>query len=488
MKTKLLCIDLAICSLWMLSALSGRNGWDEPFFVISVLGVLVRLVVSFSLYYQEKRSWLPLGIFALLTGLMVFGGDVSIGTIASYFFYLSGLENVSVIKDILAISLFLWIFVLPYLYMISLVGKLRRTELTWKELLGGILWHDRLTKTCSAILAVMFLAFLTGMSMAPHLCQTVCFTAVPITYWLLCHYHQVKSDFLWLLIVSMAVFWYGQQYAGAWRASLLFISFALVVYVCTRLRKNTQSCLLAISSVLYLGILLPSFSIGYNQYACISYARKGFYYLNPFKGILYITDSTGELFGLRDRYGLLVEPTYEHITNGKFSSSNWAYEYAMQKDGYSRYYDVLNNVFVKEPDIKADLQHSVRKVIEGYFAKLGSDYDDRGQIKVTDLKKGKVIADIRIGMYGLPSLFYNPERFISDDSVEVAAGEFFRNDSVVVYNDMLKKSMSYAVNALDSDSCSRYRIYVRLATEKVPSHYTLIDIARDVASLPELNQ
>ena len=160
----------------------------------------------------------------------------------------------------------------------------------------------------------------------------------------------------------------------------------------------------------------------------------------------------------------------------------------MQKDGYSRYYDVLNNVFVNEPDIKADLQHSVRKVIEGYFAKLGSDYDDRGQIMVTDLKKGKVIADIRIGMYGLPSLFYYPERFIADDSVEVAAGEFFRNDSVVVYNDMLKKSMSYAVNALDSDSCSRYRIYVRLATEKVPSHYTLIDIARDVASLSELNQ
>ena len=88
---------------------------------------------------------------------------------------------------------------------------------------------------------------------------------------------------------------------------MLLASFGLVTFVGTRLYKNTQNLLLTISSVLYLGVLLPSFAIGYNQYACINYARSGFYYLNPFKGILYITDSKGELYGLRDRYGLLIE-------------------------------------------------------------------------------------------------------------------------------------------------------------------------------------
>ena len=70
MKSTLLLLDLSICSLWMLSLLGGRDGWFYPAFAFSVLGVMMRFVASFSLYYQEKRSWLPLGIFAfLLVGL-----------------------------------------------------------------------------------------------------------------------------------------------------------------------------------------------------------------------------------------------------------------------------------------------------------------------------------------------------------------------------------------------------------------------------------
>ena len=486
MKKKLLFVDLAICSLWMLSALGGRDSWEQPVFALSVLGVMTRFVVSFSLYYQEKRSWLPLGIFALLTGSLVYSENISIGTIASYFFFLTGLEYNKVMKNALGMGLFLWVFIAPYVYVLFSLGKLRRTDLSWKKLLGGILWQDRLTKTCSAILAIMLLAFLTGMSMTPHLCQVMCFTAVPLTYWLLCHYHRIKSDYLWVLVISMAIFWYGQLLAGAWRASLLFVSFAFVAYVGTRLYKNTQSFLLSICAVLYLGILLPSFSIGYNQYACINYARSGFYYLNPFKGILYITDSTGELYGLRDRYGLLIEPKYEYIRSGIHSPYKWSYEYPMQREGYTRYYNVLNNEFVNEPAIKDDLQHSVRGILENHFATLGSDYDDRGQIKVTDLHNGNTIADVRVSMYGNPILNYYPERFIADDSVEVVSGQFFRNDSVEVYNDLLKRSMSFALNV--PNSTARYRIYVRLAADSVPSHYTLMDIAKEVAALPELNQ
>ena len=158
----------------------------------------------------------------------------------------------------------------------------------------------------------------------------------------------------------------------------------------------------------------------------------------------------------------------------------------MQKDGYTRYYDVLNNEFVNEPDIKEDLQHNVREIIDNHFAECGSCYDDRGQITITDLLNGKTIADVRVCMYGNPFLNYYPERFIADDSVLVEAGQFFSNDSVKVYNDMLKRSISYAVNV--PDSLDRYRIYVRIAGDSLTSHYTLMDIARKVASLPELKQ
>ena len=486
MRTKLLLLDLSICSVWMLSLLCGRDGWYYPAIAFAVMGVMMRFVVSFSLYFQEKRSWLPLCLFAVLAGLLAYTENLGVETIPSYFFCLTHLEYSKVVKSIIGIGLFLWVYIVPFVCILFSLKKLHRTDLTWIELLGGVLWHNRLTKTCSAVLSVMFLSFLTGMSMTPHLCQVMCFTAVPLTYWLLCHCLRIRSENLWLLVVSMAIFWFGQLLAGVWRALLLLASFGLVTFVGTRLYKNTQNLLLTISSVLYLGVLLPSFAIGYNQYACINYARSGFYYLNPFKGILYITDSKGELYGLRDRYGLLIEPKFEHVGGGTSVPYKWSYVFPMERDGYTRYYDALNNEFVNEPTIKGDLQHSVREIIENHFAVNGSDYDDRGQIKVTDLLNGRTIADVRVCMYGNPVLNYDPERYIADDSVEVASGHFFRNDSVVVYNDMLKKSLSYAVNV--PDSLSRYRIYVRLATDSIPADTTLLGIAERVASLKEIRQ
>ena len=116
MKSKLLLLDLSICSLWMLSLLGGRVGWFYPVFAFSVLGVMMRFVVSFSLYFQEKRSWKPLGIFALLSGVLVYYEDITIGTIASYFFCLTGLEYNKVVKNALGIGLFFWIFAAPFVY------------------------------------------------------------------------------------------------------------------------------------------------------------------------------------------------------------------------------------------------------------------------------------------------------------------------------------------------------------------------------------
>ena len=484
MKSKLLLLDLSICSVWMLSLLGGRHGWYYPAFAFAMLGLLMRIVVSFSLYYREKRTWLPLCLFGILSGILISTRSLDLATIAGYFFYLTKLEYSSILKKTLGILLFLWLFVSPFIYVLFSIGKLKCSELTWKELLGAVLWHDRLTKTCSAILAIIAIAFLTGMSMEPHLCQVMCLSAVPLSYWLICRYEHVKADWIWLLVISMVIFWYAQITAGAWRASLLALSFMLIVIVGSRLYRNIHNHILVFCAVLYLGVLLPSFCIGYNQYACINYARAGYGYLSPFSGILYVKDSTGELLGLRDRYGLIIKPTYDNIRNGVYDFWNWSYEYPFEKDGYTRYYNVLNNEFVKEPDIQADLQHRVREILEGYFADYGSDYDDRGQIKITDLINGNNIADIRVSMYGLPSLNYHPERFISDDSVEVLPGKFFRNDSVAVYNDYIKQSLSYAINF--PETTPRYRIYVRLAKDSIPSDSTLIDIASKVAALKEL--
>lgn len=487
MKSKLLFLDLAIVSVWMLSMFGGRGSWMHLTLCFVVLEVLFRLVLSFSLYHQEKRTWIPLLINVPLVGMSVVVGIYNgIGEIIYRIFDLTKLEYNVALKYALGGFLMLWVYVVPYVvYFILLVRKkLIRTKLTWKELLGGILWHGRLEKTASAMLMIMLVAFLTGLSMSARLCQIMCLTAAPLTYWLLCHYYKVKADKLWVLVVSMVFFWYAQIVAGAWRASMLIVSLGLVVYVGTRLYKNTKDNLLANVFVIYLGILLPSFSIGYNQYACMNYARSGFYYLSPFQGILYITDNTNELYGLRDRYGLLVEPEYERILEGDRLPSGWTYIYVMRKDGNERYYDVYNNRFVHESDIRPDLQHDVRTILERHFSEEGSEYDDRGQIKVTDLLDGKTVADVRVTMYGNPVVDYASERFLPDDSISVAAGDFFRNDSVKVHHGT-KHGLSYAVN-VSTDTIQRYRIYVRLATDAVPQDSALIEIADKVAALNTL--
>lgn len=487
MKSKLLFFDLAICALWMLSMFGGRGSWAYIALPFIILEVLYRLVISFSLAHKEKRSWIPLLIFVpLIVMSVVVGVYNGVGEIIYRIFDLTKLEYNVALKYALGGFLMLWLLVLPYFYYLFLFFRkqLVRTELTWKELLGGILWHGRLERTCSAILMIMLVAFLTGLSMNARLCQIMCLTAAPLTYWLLCHYNKVKADKVWVLVVGMSFFWYAQILAGVWRVSMLLVSFGLVIYVGTRLYHNIKDNLLANTMVLYLGILLPSFSIGYNQYACINYARSGFYYLEPFNGIIYLTDSTRELYGLRDRYGLLVEPVYERIRESDRFPNGWPYIYELQKDGYCRYYEVVNNAFTHEPDIRPDLQHEVREILEHHFKLNGSGYDDKGQISVTELINGKTIANVRISMYGNPFINYNAKNFILDDSITVASGQFIRNDSIKVFHGY-KHSMSYAIN-VPEDTVAQYRIYVSLATDSIPADSTLIKLAGKVAALNEL--
>ena len=139
---------------------------------------------------------------------------------------------------------------------------------------------------------------------------------------------------------------------------------------------------------------------------------------------------------------------------------------------------------MNEPDICPDLQHGIREILENHFKWNGGEYDDKGQITVTELIDGKTIADVRISMYGNPFINYNTERFIPDDSITVSSGEFFHNDSVKVYHGT-KHSLSYATQIPD-DTTPRYRIYVRLATDNIPADSILVGLAEKVAALREL--
>lgn len=352
MNTKYFYLDLIICSVWMLFVFGRYGGWAIPVAAICLPAVFYRFVLTFSLSKNEVRSWLPLLIYAPLSLWIVFSGyDISVSQIADYFFHLTNLEHNDFIHGLIKIFLIIWLFALPYLYYLFLLirKKTIRTELNWTELVGAILWHDKQAKTISAILIVMLIAFITGLSMSATACQIMCIVAAPMTYWLICRYKRIKTEKLWMLVIAMTIFWCAQIMSGWWRGAMLLISLGMVTYMGIVLNRKTKKRMMTIALIFYLGVLLPSFSIGYNQYACTQYARSGFHYLEPFRGILYVTDGNG-LYGLRDRYGLLIEPEYETIRIGEKRTSYWSHQYILQKDGFNRYYDVFNDKFVQETD------------------------------------------------------------------------------------------------------------------------------------------
>ena len=354
MNTKLLYLDLIICSVWMLFVFGRYGGWAIPVAAICLPAVFYRFVLTFSLSKNEVRSWLPLLIYAPLSLWIVFSGyDISVSQIADYFFHLTNLEHNDFIYGLIKNFLAIWLFALPYLYYLFLLicKRTERTELTWTDLWGAILWHDKQTKIISAILIVMLISFITGFSMSAAACQLMCISTAPVTYWLICRYNSVKTEKLWMLVMAMAIFWCAQITSGVWRCFMLLISMGMVTYVGIILSHKMKDGLMAIALILYLGVMLPSFSIGYNQYACIKYARSGFHYLEPFRGILYITDGNGQ-YGLRDRYGMIIEPEYETIRIGEKRTSYWSHLYILQKDSCNIYYDAFNNKFVQESDAK----------------------------------------------------------------------------------------------------------------------------------------
>lgn len=483
MRSKLHYFDLAICLIWILSAFCGRYYWNQTTTVFLGMVVLLRISLSFTLMREEKKAWMPLVVFAGMWGLLshdfrIYNG---IGEIGNHFFNVTGLEYNRYVDWCIAGSVWVWIVVMPFVYYAYQLirKKLKDTGMTKKELFGSILWHDRQAQYYCGITAITFFSLCAGYSMNQRFCQAMCFVAPSLIYWMICRYLHIKAERLWLLAIGSIVFWYGQSLGGIFRVSALAVSFVLIAYTCCQFYKNTKSHTLTLASILYLGILLPTFCIGYNQYTCLNYPRSGFYYLAPYNGILYINDTTnGQLVGLRDRYGLLVKPEYESIRPGYMTYWGWTTSFLLQKDGYSKTYNIYDNV-IEPSDINPELQSNLCDIISNYFDESKDEYSNKGEIIVTEVASGKTIGHVRVSMHGNPMWTYENANFLPEDTAEVVVNQFLRTDSVFVNDHEQKNILCYAEN-IPNDSIAKYKVYVRLSMDKKPKGEDLKSIVKQV--------
>lgn len=469
MRKILLGIDLAICSLWTIAALGSRIAWvDTPVTWIVMLLIMSRLLLSFTLYHREKKSWIPGLLFMGLTAFAISTElDIKLSELASKVFPLLNLDfnRWWYVGLTLAVATWLWIVPLVvFLVNIFCKGSLTDT-LTWKDALGKLLWTDKTARTYCSLLLITIGTLYAGLTMNARLCLFASVVAPTMSFHLLKRYYGLEKGKMWVLVISMLIFFFAQPHAGLLRMSMLGISFSMVAYVCSSFYQKEKKLLLSVISAIYVGILLPSLAIGNNQYTCFNVGRTGYYSLDIYPGIFSIEDKKTGKIGLRSRYALLVKPEYESIVY--HTPRHWFGKLELRKNGYYTLYDICNNEYRKDNHISHQLQDSICQIVEEHLLEYDYKYDERLEVRLIEAKNSQVRTHIKALKNG--SVIYNYDdkgAFIPTDSVSYTPGTIVC-DSLVRLEWCMLKSLSYTHNATTNDSAV-YNIHVTLARENMP--------------------
>lgn len=469
MRKILLGIDLAICSLWTIAALGSRIAWvDTPVTWIVMLLIMSRLLLSFTLYHREKKSWIPGLLFMGLTAFAISTElDIKLSELASKVFPLLNLDfnRWWYVGLTLAVATWLWIVPLVvFLVNIFCKGSLTDT-LTWKDALGKLLWTDKTARTYCSLLLITIGTLYAGLTMNARLCLFASVVAPTMSFHLLKRYYGLEKGKMWVLVISMLIFFFAQPHAGLLRMSMLGISFSMVAYVCSSFYQKEKKLLLSVISAIYVGILLPSLAIGNNQYTCFNVGRTGYYSLDIYPGIFSIEDKKTGKIGLRSRYALLVKPEYESIVY--HTPRHWFGKLELRKNGYYTLYDICNNEYRKDNHISHQLQDSLCQIVEEHLSEYDYKYDESLEVRLIEAKNSQVRTHIKALKNG--SVIYNYDdkgAFIPTDSVSYTPGTIVC-DSLVRLEWCMLKSLSYTHNATTNDSAV-YNIHVTLARENMP--------------------
>lgn len=469
MRKILLEIDLAICSLWTIAALGSRIAWvATPATWIVMLLIMSRLLLSFTLYHREKKSWIPGLLFMGLTAFAVSVGlDIKLSELASKVFPLLSLDFNRWWYVGLTLAVATWLWIVPWVvFLVNIFRKGFLTDtLTWKDALGKLLWTDKTARTYCSLLLITTGTLYAGLAMNARICLFACVVAPTLSFHLLKRYYGLEKGKVWVLVISMLIFFFAQTHAGLLRMSMLSISFCMVAYVCSSFYQKEKKLLLSVMSAIYVGILLPSLAIGNNQYTCFNVGRTGYYFLDTYPGIFSIEDKKTGKIGLRSRYGLLVKPEYESVVY--HTPRHWFGKLELRKNGYYTLYDICNNEYRKDNHISHQLQDSICHIVEGHLSEYDYKPDERMEVRLIEASNCQVRTHIKALKNGSVIYDYDDkEPFIPTDSVSTTQ-ETIVCDSLVRLEWCQLKSLSYAHSATTKDSAV-YNIQVTLARENMP--------------------
>ena len=470
MRKILLEIDLVICSLWTIAALGSRIAWvGTPATWIVMLLIMSRLLLSFTLYHRERKSWVSGLLFVGFTAFAVSVGlDIKLSELASKVFPLLNLNFNRWWYVGLTWAVATWLWVVPLVvFFVNIFRKgCQADTLTWKDVFGKLLWTDKTARTYCSLLLITIGALYAGLAMGARQCLFACVVAPTLSYCLLKGYYVLEKGKVWVLVISMLIFFFAQTHAGLLRMSMLGISFIMVAYVCNSFYQDKKKLLLSVISSIYIGIMLPCLAIGNNQYTCFNVGRTGYYSLGTYPGIFCVEDKETGKIGLRSRYGLLVKPEYESIVY--HTPRHWFGKLELRKNGYYTLYDICNNEYRIDNHISHQLQDSICQIVEEHLSEYDYTYDERLEVKLIEANNSQVRTHIRALKNGFVIYYHydDKEPFIPTDSISYTPGTTVC-DSLVSLKWCQLQSLSYAHDATTNDSAV-YNIQVTLARENMP--------------------
>lgn len=483
MRKTLLEIDLAIYSLWTIVALGSRIAWvDTPATWIVMLLIMSRLLLSFTLYHREKKSWIPgllfmgLTVFAISTEL-----DIKLSELASKVFPLLNLDFNRWWYVGLTLAVATWLWVVPLVvFLVNIFRKGCLTDtLTWKDALGRLLWTEKRARTCCSLLLIAIGALYAGLNMEERLCLFACIVAPTLSFYLLNRYYGGSNSKMWVLVASMLLFFFAQTHVELSRIAMLGISFCMVAYVCSDFYKSRKKLPLAFVTSIYLGGLLPSLAIGNNQYTGLGVGRTAYYSLDSYPGIFYIENKETRGVGLRDRYRILVEPEYEAFYY--HTPRHWFGELELRKNGYYTLYDICNNKYRTDDDIDHLLQDRICKIVEQHLSEHSYHLDDRLEVRVTTPSTNKTLVHIKALKNGSVCYNYDKVPYIPTDSLANVA-ETFVCDTLVQLKWCQKKSLSY-LHVAKGKNAPIYHVQVTLAKDNMPEQKEAIALVDKITPL-----
>lgn len=334
-------IDLLLCSFWTLFVLhlwvanlftsfcvEESTAFPEWTFPLVAYTLVMRLGINFMMQKGEKK-----GIYAALTTAVV--GVICYGVLPKEVMQLAWqhMYDYSMVAVNYAFSprwlttelppytcyklwricLPIWLWIVPLLYFLLFRKRCCNETASLKTVLsGGYLFKDWKISSYLRYCAIAFIAWGLGVWMNNWVSLVAMILLPAYAYGCFCKSQGRKPSWIeFLLIASSGVLLWYAQYKMTYERNLILWGSALIALLPMLWGAlKTREWINAFVGWVMIGILLPSFCLGYSVYTVKEAVRvANFRDEMCFTGVLKVKDIEGNV-GLRDRYRLIVDTSF----------------------------------------------------------------------------------------------------------------------------------------------------------------------------------